>query len=58
MKGELTEMEKTFEKPELKLVRFDVKDVLTASGNNNDDTGEQTSSEQTTSGDWDTPVIP
>ena len=46
-------MEKTFEKPELKLVRFDVKDVLTASGNNNEDT-----SEQTTSGDWDTPVIP
>jgi hypothetical protein len=47
-----------FEKPELKLVRFDVKDVLTASGNNNDDTGEQTTSEQTTSGEWDTPVVP
>lgn len=41
-----------FEKPELKLVRFAVKDVLTASGNNEE------TEPQTTTGNWDTPIIP
>ena len=43
-------MELKFEKPALKIVRFDVRDVLMASPSNPD--------VPTGTGEWETPIIP